>query len=62
MRTQRVRTEAVLAKGVIQKMIDTIRAPIGVFHSSRDPQTLALSTLAEVIRAYQDTDFEAALG
>lgn len=53
------RTEALLAKGKSQKTIDTIRAPIGVFHSSRDPQTLALSTLAEVIRAYQDTDFEA---
>lgn len=56
------RTEALLANGVSQETIDTIRAPIGVFHSSRDPQTLALSTLAEVIRAYQDADFEAALG
>ena len=56
-----VRTEALLARGISQEQIASIRAPIGVFHSSRDPQTLALSTLAEVIRAYQDTDFETAL-
>ncbi|MEL6738398.1 MAG: XdhC family protein, partial [Pseudomonadota bacterium] len=57
-----MRSEALLARGVAQEKLDTIRAPIGVFHSSRDPDTLALSTLAEVIRAYQDTDFEKALG
>ena len=45
-----------------KEKLDTIKAPIGVFHSSRDPHTLALSTLAEVVRAYQDADFEAALG
>lgn len=54
-----MRTEGLLARGVTAEQIATIRAPIGVFHSSRDPQTLALSTLAEVIRAYQDSDFEA---
>ncbi|MEM6859013.1 MAG: XdhC family protein [Pseudomonadota bacterium] len=57
-----MRSEALLARGVPQEKIDTVRAPIGVFHSSRDPDTLALSTLAEVIRAYQDTGFEIALG
>ena len=57
-----MRCEALLARGVGQAALDAIRAPIGVFHSSRDPHTLALSTLAEVIRAYQDADFEAALG
>ncbi|MEL6486561.1 MAG: XdhC family protein [Pseudomonadota bacterium] len=56
-----MRTEALLARGVSEGKLDTIKAPIGVFHSSRDPDTLALSTLAEVVRAYQDTDFEAAL-
>ena len=56
------RSEALLARGVTQEKLDTIKAPIGVFHSSRDPHTLALSTLAEVIRTYQDADFEAALG
>ncbi|WP_234035705.1 XdhC family protein [Erythrobacter insulae] len=53
-----MRTEALRDKGVSAQRISSIRAPIGVFHSSRDPQTLALSALAEVIRAYQDSDFE----
>ena len=53
------RSEALLARGVSQDKLNTIKAPIGVFHSSRDPHTLALSTLAQVIRAYQDADFEA---
>lgn len=57
-----MRSEALRARGISDEQLTTIRAPIGVFHSSRDPQTLALSTLAEVIRTYQDTDFEAALG
>lgn len=57
-----MRTEALAARGVTSEKLDTIKAPIGVFHSSRDPHTLALSTLAEVIRAYQDTDFEALIG
>lgn len=61
-RAHAFRTEALAARGVSEEAIATIHAPIGLFHSSRDPQTLALSTLAEVIRAYQDTDFEAALG
>lgn len=56
------RCEALAERGVAQEKLDTIKAPIGVFHSSRDPQTLALSTLAQVVKAYQDTDFEAALG
>ncbi|QUL39284.1 XdhC family protein [Erythrobacter sp. JK5] len=57
-----MRCEALKAKGISKEQLATVRAPIGVFHSSRDPQTLALSTLAEIIRTYQDTDFEAALG
>ena len=57
-----MRSEALLARSVPKEKLDAIRAPIGVFHSSRDPDTLALSTLAEVIRAYQDTDFETGLG
>ncbi|MEO1048677.1 MAG: XdhC family protein [Pseudomonadota bacterium] len=57
-----MRCEALLARGITQEQLDAIRAPIGVFHSSRDPNTLALSTLAEVIRAYQNADFQAALG
>ena len=57
-----MRCDALQTKGITRAQLETIRAPIGVFHSSRDPQTLALSTLAEVIRAYQGTDFGDALG
>jgi len=57
-----MRSEALMAKGITEKQLASIRAPIGVFHSSRDPQTLALSALAEIIRAYQETEFEVVLG
>ncbi len=57
-----MRCEALAKRAITEEQLATIRAPIGVFHSSRDPQTLALSTLAEVIRTYQDADFEVALG
>lgn len=61
-RAHEFRTQALRARGVSDAAIAEIRAPIGLFHSSRDPQTLALSTLAEVIRTYTATDFEARLG
>ena len=51
------RCEALRNLGVSEAKIATIRGPIGLFHSSRDPDTLALSALAEVIRAYQNVDF-----
>lgn len=57
-RAHEARCAALEARGVSPAKLAAIRAPIGVFHSSRDPQTLALSTLAEVIRTYQETDFE----
>lgn len=60
-RAHAFRSEALRARGVSEAAISEIRAPIGLFHSSRDPQTLALSTLGEVIRAYEATDFEATL-
>ena len=56
------RSEALLARGVSEEAIASIHAPIGLFHSSRDPQTLALSTLGEVIRAYEAAEFGDALG
>nr|WP_255548198.1 XdhC family protein [Erythrobacter ani] len=56
------RCEVLRARGVSDAQIAAIKAPIGVFHSSRDPQTLALSALAEIIRTYQETDFGAAVG
>lgn len=56
------RCEVLAARGATSEQLAAIHAPIGLFHSSRDPQTLALSTLAEVIRTYQDTDFEGQTG
>ena len=56
------RHKALSARGVALDKINQIRAPIGVFHSSRDPDTLALSTMAEIIQVYQDGDFENACG
>lgn len=61
-RAHAARIEALRAAGVPAARLDRIHAPIGLFHSSRDPETLALSALAEIVRAYQATDFEAALG
>ncbi len=57
-----MRSEALSARGVSQQSLDTIHAPIGLFHSSRDPQSLALSALAEITRAYHATDFAAGHG
>ena len=42
---------------VAKEKVDAIHAPIGLFHSSRDPDSLALSALAQVIQAYQNCDF-----
>ena len=54
------RSEALLARGITQEQLDGIRAPIGLFHSSRDPHTLALSTLGEIVRTYEETSWDAA--
>lgn len=40
--------------GVGANKIESIRAPIGLFHSSRDPDTLALSALAEITQAFHN--------
>lgn len=61
-RAHLARSQALAAAGASERDIASIRAPIGLFHSSRDPDTLALSALSEVIRVYQSTDFEAELG
>jgi xanthine dehydrogenase accessory factor len=59
-RAHAFRSEALLAQGITQGQLDSIRAPIGLFHSSRDPHTLALSTLGEIVRAYEETSWDAA--
>lgn len=61
-RAHSARLAALQAVGVPAQPLRAIHAPIGLFHSSRDPETLALSALAEIVQAYQAADFEAALG
>ena len=51
------RCDALAARGISAEAIASINAPIGLFHSSRDPETLALSALGEIIQAYQQADF-----
>lgn len=61
-RAHAARCEALLAAGVPASAVATLHAPIGLFHSSRDPDTLALSTLAQIVQVYQGADFGADLG
>lgn len=61
-RAHALRCEALAQAGMTERQVASIHAPIGMFHSSRDPDTLALSALAEIVKAYQDTPFEAGLG
>jgi xanthine dehydrogenase accessory factor len=51
------RRDTLLAAGIGEAQIEEIFAPIGVFHSSRDPETLALSTLAQIVKVYHEQDF-----
>ncbi|GAB5488290.1 MAG: XdhC family protein [Parasphingorhabdus sp.] len=46
------RQKELQSRGVDAEVIRSIRAPIGLFHSSRDPDSLALSTLAEITKAF----------
>ncbi|UAB78031.1 XdhC family protein [Erythrobacter sp. SCSIO 43205] len=57
-RAHAFRTEALSRRGVAPDQLATIHAPIGLFHSSRDPHTLALSTLSEVIRTYEEASWD----
>lgn len=54
------RCDSLRALGVGDDKIADIHAPIGLFHSSRDPASLALSALAEIVQCYQSYDFAAA--
>lgn len=47
-RAHSARCSALRSLGVSQAAIDGISSPIGLFHSVRDPATLAISVLAEV--------------
>jgi xanthine dehydrogenase accessory factor len=61
-RAHSARCEALARVGASAAAIAAIKAPLGLFHSSRDPETLALSALAEIVQAYQAAPFEVAHG
>lgn len=48
------RQKELQSRGVDVATLQSIRAPIGLFHSSRDPDSLALSTLAEITKAFHE--------
>jgi xanthine dehydrogenase accessory factor len=52
--THAARLEALAAAGVRREARTRVRGPVGLIPSSRDPATLALSALAEIVAAYQD--------
>lgn len=54
--THAARTEELNRRDVPTADINRIKAPIGLIPSSRDPETLALSTLAEVVQAYNASE------
>jgi xanthine dehydrogenase accessory factor len=52
-RTHTARLEKLAAGGVGREALSRLRGPIGLIPSSRDPSTLALSALAEIVAAYR---------
>lgn len=57
-RAHQMRTDMLMANGVSPSLIETIQAPIGLFHSARDPSTLAISILAQVADTWRRADFK----
>jgi len=51
-RTHANRLQALAAAGVSEAGLARIAGPIGLIPAARDPQTLALSVLAQVVAAY----------
>jgi xanthine dehydrogenase accessory factor len=52
-RTHAARLEALAAAGARPEALSQLRGPIGLIPSVRDPATLALSALAEIVAAYR---------
>lgn len=48
------RRDALAARGIGAEQMQGIRGPIGLIPSARDPITLALSALGEIVGAYED--------
>lgn len=51
-KTHQARREVLAQMGLADELIERIEGPIGLIPSSRDPETLALSTLAQVVDHY----------
>lgn len=54
--THQKRCETLRSHGVTASQIDRIHAPIGIIPSMRDASTLAISTLAEIVKAYSESE------
>ena len=52
-RTHRARLDWLLVAGIPQARLDTLRGGIGLIPATRDPATLALSILGELVQDYQ---------
>ncbi len=52
MRTHRERQRRLLEAGANSRDVARIVGPVGLIKATRDPQTLALSTMAQVVEAY----------
>ncbi len=56
--TQAVRRETLLKAGTPQEHLAKLRPTVGLIPSTRDPATLALSILAEVVAAYRQLEVQ----
>lgn len=54
-RTHRARVEGLRAAGVPEALLNALRGGIGLIPATRDPATLALSILSELVQDYQAT-------
>ena len=53
-RTHEVRLRRLREHGVPQPLLDRLVAPLGLIPSTRDPATLALSTLGHIVAAHRE--------
>ena len=51
--TQRARRVRLRELGLSDALLDAVRSPVGLIPSARDPRTLALSALAEIVLEFQ---------
>jgi xanthine dehydrogenase accessory factor len=52
-RTHGLRLEALQSRGIGRADLDRVRGPIGLIASARDPETLALSVLGEIVSGHR---------